>query len=39
MDTAPEVSHDQFSTPGHFDKLSQKVDAYWKAHLSNNSNG
>ena len=32
--TAPQASKDQFSTPGHFDELSQKVDAYWKTHLS-----
>jgi sporulation protein YlmC with PRC-barrel domain len=38
MDAAPRVSHDQFTTPGQFDQESQKVGAYWTAHLSNNSN-
>jgi sporulation protein YlmC with PRC-barrel domain len=35
MDTAPRVNKNQFATPGQFDQEGQKVDAYWKAHLSN----
>jgi sporulation protein YlmC with PRC-barrel domain len=36
MEAGPLVSHDQFATPGLFDQERQKVDAYWKTHLSNN---
>jgi hypothetical protein len=32
---APSVTSKNASSPGHFDRQSQKVDAYWKAHLSN----
>ena len=38
MNAAPQVSHDQFTTNGHFEQESQKVDAYWKAHLSDKGN-
>jgi len=34
LDGAPQVSRNQFATPGQFEQESQKVDAYWKAHLS-----
>lgn len=33
MDGAPRVSEDQFSTSGQYEQESQKVDAYWTAHL------
>ncbi len=39
MEAGPRVSHEQFATPGQFDQESQKVDAYWKAHLSSNGTG
>jgi sporulation protein YlmC with PRC-barrel domain len=35
MAAAQQVSHDQFAVSGKFDRESQKVDAYWKAHVSN----
>lgn len=36
---APQVTHDQFTSPGQFEQERKKVDAYWKAHLSNKGNG
>lgn len=38
LDAAPLVNHDRFATPGQFDHESQKVDAYWKTHLSSKGN-
>ncbi len=34
LGAAPRVSKDRFTTRGHFEQQSQKVDAYWKTHLS-----
>lgn len=34
LETAPTVRRDQFTTKGQFDQQSQKVDAYWKTHMS-----
>ena len=34
MAAAPHVSDDKFTVAGHFNEESQKVDAYWKTHLS-----
>jgi len=35
MDAAPEVNHDQYTTPSQFQQQSQKVDSYWKSHIAN----
>jgi sporulation protein YlmC with PRC-barrel domain len=39
LDTAPQASKEQFATPGQFEQVSQKVDAYWKTHLSDKDKG
>ena len=36
LDTAPQATKEQFATPGQFEQVSKKVDAYWKTHLSDN---
>ena len=36
MNDTPQVSYDQFTAARQFEQESQKVDAYWKVHLSDN---
>jgi hypothetical protein len=31
---APQASKAEFKIPGRFDALGQKVDSYWKTHLT-----
>jgi hypothetical protein len=37
MSAAPQVTHDQSMTTEQFNQERPKVDAYWKAHLSQKS--
>jgi sporulation protein YlmC with PRC-barrel domain len=39
MEAAPRVTYERFAIPSAFDQESQKVDAYWKTHLTNISTG
>ena len=39
MAAAPAVNYEEFATYGDFDQENEKVDAYWKTHLSNISTG
>ena len=39
MESAPEVTDNQFTTTGQFDQESQKVDAYWRTHLASIKSG
>ncbi|OXC80717.1 hypothetical protein BSU04_00340 [Caballeronia sordidicola] len=34
MDAAPRISGEEIATPANFDQQSQKIDAFWKANLS-----
>ena len=34
LSSAPQASKDQFTEPGRFDAVGQKVDSYWKTHLT-----
>jgi sporulation protein YlmC with PRC-barrel domain len=35
MDAAPQVNKNEFTISNHFNVETQKVDAYWKTHISN----
>lgn len=39
LDVGTRVSHEQFATPGQFNQQSQRVDTYWKTHLSSRDDG
>jgi hypothetical protein len=38
MNAVPKVRDDQFAAPGHFNQVSEAVNAYWKMHLTDKGN-